>query len=179
MSEYIEVTLTWAQAASAAMIGLHRNMRAMKEGRVHRADSRAMNDYSVENAWTNHVEGAAGEMACAKALNIFYPATINTFGAPDIARLEVKTRLKHNYELRIFRDSPDEDAYVLVTGRIPTFRVWGWLWGHEAKREDWWKDPGKYDQPAYFAPHSALRPLSTLPPELLYPGGAIVERTER
>lgn len=122
-----------------------------------------------DNGWTLHIEGAAAEIAFARAVNIFFPATVNDSKNPDVGQVQVRNRYLHQYELPFRKGDDPQWPYVLITGKIPNFRVWGWLYGHEMQREEWWKDPGEREAPAYFAPHSALHPLSELPPNMLIP----------
>lgn len=111
------------------------------------------------------IYGASGEVAAAKAMNLFWPATVDKFKDPDIyPDIQVKTRTKHSYNL-IVRDGDNPDyRFVLVTGLVPAkglttdFKVWGWCWGWEAKNEKYRDNPGGFE-PAFFPPKSVLRPI--------------------
>ena len=152
----IEVTLTWAEVMQAANLGVMRQIAAMKASRPDR------HGIDPANGWRAHIEGAAGEMAFAKALGLYFGSTINEFKAPDVAGIQVRTRSNHDYELIVRADDADDLAYVLVTGSIPKFRVVGWSTGARAKTFQ----PQTYGgrPPAYFVPHTHLRDVSELTP---------------
>jgi len=113
------------------------------------------------DGWGVHIEGALGEMAAAKALNIYWDGSVNTFKAHDLVGIQVRTRSRNDYEL-IVRPSDDDDAaWVLVTGKHGTYNVRGWIRGKDAKREEWLQTHGQRP-PAYFVPHAALLPIEGL-----------------
>lgn len=111
-------------------------------------------------SWTEHIEGALGELAVARLCDVYWDGAINVFGAPDLPGVQIRTRRLHQYEL-IVRDKEsaggrnDNTRYVLVTGRAPVLHVRGWIWGHEAKQPEYRKAPGSGEE-AWFPPHSAL-----------------------
>lgn len=162
-AKYFEVSLTWPQVMLAANLGVLRHIEAIF-GNQHDKPG-----VGKDNGWTLHIEGAAAEMAFARAASVFFPATLNDSKNPDVGQVQVRNRYRHDYELPFRAGDDPKWPYVLVTGKIPDFRVWGWLYGHEIQRPEWWKDPGEREAPAYFAPHSALRSLSELPSEMLLP----------
>jgi hypothetical protein len=152
----MNVKLTGSELYLAAQIGIARQMEAMRKGLPDK------HGFDGLEGWTVHIEGAAGEMAVAKALGLFWNGSLNTFKTQaDVQRLEVRTRSKHYYELLI-RPNDDSDAlFVLVTGRAPDFEVKGWIRGSEAKKQEWLQNHGGRP-PAYFVPHDALRQLDEL-----------------
>lgn len=144
----IEVRLTPIEVAVAAMVGVNRQNTAIRDGRPDR--------HGFEGpGWNVHIEGAAGEMAVAKALGIYWPCAVNTFKMPDVGRLQVRTRSDKKYDLIVRHcDSPHE-VFVLVIGRVPTFEVVGWIKGVDAQRDEWLQDYGGRP-PAWFVPQKAL-----------------------
>lgn len=152
----MNVTLSLHETMIAAYIGSCRQAGALNEGK------RDKHGATADKAWSMHIEGAAGELAAAKALGIYWPATVGTYrDAPDLANLEVRTRSRHDYDLIIREDDPDETIYVLVTGRCPEFQVHGWLYAGEGKQEQWLQTYGNR-RPAWFVPQGALRPIEHL-----------------
>lgn len=140
---------------TAAQVGVMRNVSAIRAGKT--------NQHGFdEDGWNIHIEGACGELAAAKALNIYWDGSVNTFkkGA-DVGPYQIRTRSKHSYDLLVRNDDRDEDIFILVTGRAPEFVVHGWLSGRDAKQDRFLKDHGNR-HPAFFVPKSELRPLSTL-----------------
>ena len=155
MAEPVVITLTAMEIMLAAICGARRHMESLLSRRAdaHGADA--------ENGWTLHIEGAAGEMAFARARGVYWLPTINGFKAPDVGRFQVRTRSRHEYDLLVRQDDSDDDMFALVTGKIPTFRVVGVILGRDAKRPEWIQTYGGRE-PAYFVPQSALRPVETV-----------------
>jgi hypothetical protein len=113
-------------------------------------------------AWSNHIEGACGELAVAKLLNIYWPASVDTFlEVPDVGCLEVRTRRQDTYDLLVRDQDSDDRIYVHVTGVIPVFTVWGWMWGGEAKHDRWKRSYAERPD-AYFIPSKHLKPMRKL-----------------
>ncbi|GAA3348560.1 hypothetical protein GCM10020358_67440 [Amorphoplanes nipponensis] len=140
----------------AAMVGAFRQIESMRLrlGDQFEADP--------DNAWSIHIEGAAGEMAAAKALGRYWAMPVNTFKhGGDVGELQIRTRSRHHNELIVRPGDRDSDAFVLVTGRSPHFRIHGYITGGQAKRRYWLHGYGGRP-PAYFVPQSALRPLELL-----------------
>jgi hypothetical protein len=113
---------------------------------------------------TVHVEGAAGELAVAKALNVEWDATVNTFkGVADIlADIEVRTRSRSDYDLIVRSDDDDNKTFVLVIRKGPkVFETIGWIKAKDAKQEQWVKTYGSRP-PAFFVPKSALHDMEKI-----------------
>jgi len=154
----IKVELSQVEAFLASQVGSFRNTKSLAHG-----SPDAFGLSAEKDGWGLHIEGAAGEMAAAKALNIYWSATVNTFkkGGDLGDRIQVRTRSKHDYELLVRPSDRDDDIFVLVTGKSPRFLVHGWISGQEAKQASYLKTHGGRD-PAYFVPHRALRRLDEL-----------------
>jgi hypothetical protein len=149
------VTLSPAELISAAQIGIIRQIEAIR---------RKLPDKHgyVGDGWSLHVEGACGELAFAKALNVYWAGTVNVYKDADVgANIQIRTRSKANYDLLIRSDDSDDEVFVLVTGTAPTFRVVGWILGRDAKQGCWEQTHGNRP-PAFFVPQSELRPISEL-----------------
>jgi hypothetical protein len=98
-------------------------------------------------------------MAYAKARQRYWGAPVNTYKeGGDVGDVQIRTRSRHSYELIVRKDDRDEDFFVLVTGRIPNFRVWGWIQAKHAKRPEWSQTHGNREA-AFFVPHTALTPF--------------------
>lgn len=153
MSFSAPISLTAYEMMIAAHHGAVRNATARYRPDVHGFDE--------EHGWNIHIEGACGEVAVAKALGRYWEPTVNTFHDPDIRApdlgidIQVRTRSRHDYELIIRPDDPPCHAYVLVTGRAPHFRIWGYRLGHDIRRPDWLKEHGGRPA-AWFVPQAEL-----------------------
>jgi hypothetical protein len=152
------VVLTPAEMTSAALVGVMRQICAIRDGRADRHGF----DGSKLGPWEIHIEGALGECAAAKLLKTYWGATINTFkSGGDVGRMQVKTRSVDDYDLIVRNDDRDGDTFVLVTGRAPSYHVRGWILGRDAKQDRYLKRYGGRP-PAWFVPQSDLRPIIDL-----------------
>lgn len=147
----IEITLSPAELACARTVAALRHYSAQLRGS---RDAHGLERQTSDDA---HYAGVCAEMAAAKALGLYWPASVNSYKAPDLMPdWQVRGRSRHDYELIVRRDDPDEHRYVLVTGLAPKLVVRGWLWGREAKREEWLRTHGGRPA-AYFVPTDVLR----------------------
>lgn len=151
----MSVSLEWYELSRAALVGVSRNVEAMRMG--------CQNRMPINDEWSIHVLGACGECAFAKATGRYWSGGVNTFRASaDIGgSIEVRTRSKHTYDLIVRDNDSDSSAYVLVTGGPKDFVVHGWIRGADAKCGEFLANHGNHGA-AYFVPKSALRPLSEL-----------------
>lgn len=146
----IEIELTMREAAAAAKVGVDRNLHAIQSGLTPRHGCKE------ENCWDVHIEGACGELAVAKALNVYWHSPLNTFKrGSDVGKWQVRTRSRSDYDLIVRSGDSDHAVFILVTGRCPKFRVIGWMRGGDAKKEKWLKTHGGRDG-AYFVPQAEL-----------------------
>lgn len=154
----IEIELTNIEAAMAAMVGVARQHGAVEGGK-----SSFGGPLRVDREYGIHVIGALGEMAAAKALGVYFDATVGTFKSrPDLEGIEVRTRTNHDWDLLV-RDNDDPEAvFLLVTGDTRAFKVWGWAYGHEAMQDRYVQTYGGR-RPAFFMPKADLHPLQELP----------------
>lgn len=144
------ITLTFSELFRAAMIGVMREVASRKQGR------QQSNGRDNKNSWSDHIEGAAGEMAFAKALNIYCSGHVNVGHSLDVGDFQVRTRSKPYYDLIIRQDDADDEKFALVIGESPHFHVIGWIYGREGKKPEWLKDYGNRPL-AWFVPQGELR----------------------
>jgi len=114
-----------------------------------------------EEGWSHHIEGALGEMAAAKALNMYWPGSVNAWKECDLYGIQVRTRSKSSYDLIVRPDDAENCVWVLVTGSCGSYEVCGWISGFDAKQERFFGTPNNRE-PAYFIPKSELKPIETL-----------------
>lgn len=151
----MNVSLEWFEVSRAALVGVSRNVEALRKGCQQRLRGK-------DESWERHVLGALGECAFAKATNRYWSGSVNTFKAADVgANIQVRTRSQHSYDLIVRDSDADDDVYVLVTGGPADFTVHGWVVARDAKRPEFRADYGGYGH-AYFVPQSALRPIDPL-----------------
>lgn len=154
----VTVELSKAERALAGFAGVMRQTK--NTGRAH-ADGYGGTGYGI------HVEGALGEVAVAKYLNRYWVAVVDDFRALDGdvgARVQVRTNTYTGPDpyLRVYPRDHDDHAFVLVVADDPRYRLVGWAWGGEAKRDEWFSRL-RADRPAsYHVPSEFLRPVETL-----------------
>jgi hypothetical protein len=104
------------------------------------------------------IEGAAGEIAAARALNRYWHASVNVGKeAPDVGtNIQVRATKHLNGSLIITNSDPDDQIYVLVTGTRPNYKIVGWIRGCDGKKEQYVRAPNNRP-PAYFVPQTALK----------------------
>src|SRR5688572_3645476 len=135
---------------TAAQVGVMREVQNRRAGRVH------AHGCGPDNGWSQHIEGAAGELAVAKALGLFWSGAVGNLAADDVGPLQVRTTRVEAGCLIVHPSDPADRAFVLVTGQAPDFMLRGWIMGRHAKRHKWWADPAG-GRPAFFVPQRALQ----------------------
>jgi hypothetical protein len=152
----MKVNLEWYEISRAALVGVSRNVEALRKNRASRRRGK-------DAMWEIHVLGALGECAFAKATGRYWSGSVNTFtSGGDVGRtIQVRTRSSHDYDLIVRDEDKDEDIYVLVTGGPEEFVVHGWMPCRDAKHPTFRNNYGNYGE-AYFVPSSALRPVEEL-----------------
>lgn len=127
-----------------------RQIEALKHGRPHRYGDPPQDDWGV------HIEACASEMAVAKAYNLYWEPVARRPEnlAGDVGNLQVRSTWRENGRLILHDRDPDDAVFVLVTGKIPSFDVRGWILGRDGKAKEHW-DEGD-GRPAYFVPQNVL-----------------------
>ena len=144
------VELDWPEVLMAATIGVARHIESRRKGIIN------AHGFNGTGQWDIDIEGAAGEMAFAKALNVHWTGAINNFKDGDIGhKVQVRTTKNHNNKLIIRDNDKDDNYFVLVTGSIPLFKIQGFILGSKAKQIQWYIGPNGRPK-AYFVPQDAL-----------------------
>lgn len=118
----------------------------------------------VANTWTPNIEGAAGEMATAKALGIYWEPIIGNLHADDVGPYQVRTNMSRRYDDTCLRprDKPNR-VYISVLSFCPDFELIGWIRGADGKLDEYLR-PGDPDRPpCFYVPRKKLLPMSELP----------------
>ncbi|HWP39514.1 hypothetical protein [Fontivita pretiosa] len=152
--QFEPVTLQPYEIQMAAAVGVRRQIEALARGLPDHHGARH------DSGWQYHIEGACGELALAKFLNLYWDGSVNTFRRPDLGScIQVRTRTRHDYDL-IIRDGDDlRHLFVLVTGSCPHYAIRGYLPGQSVLgRSDWRQSYGGREV-AWFVPAAALRPV--------------------
>jgi len=151
----MQVALEWFEVSRAALVGVSRNVEALRKG--------CRNRLPIHDEWSIHILGALGECAFAKATNRYWNGGVNTFkcGGDVGESIQIRTRSMHHYDLIVRRDDEDDDAFVLVTGGPHDFEVRGWMLGKDAKDDKYKANYGNHGE-AFFVPSRDLLPIGQL-----------------
>lgn len=154
----MEIKLEKYEVDLATFIGNKRYEEAILQNK---RDSHGFNK-SQEEARKIHIDGACGELAFAKAMNLYYSGSINTYkSGGDVGDIQVRTRSKHSFDLIIRNNDSDSNIFVLVTGKDSNYIIHGWILAKDAKQKEYVQNYGGRP-PAYFIPKNKLNPLSSL-----------------
>lgn len=147
------VHLGFVELIVGAIVGIIRRVSSLKAGDRDRL-------VSDEDPWVVDIRGALGEMALAKALNIYWKPGVRTFKAPDVGGFQVRCTPKPCLILRDWDKNPDE-IYVLVNVKRTSFTIVGWIQCSEGKTEKHRKDPTSFFvRPEYLGSWEKLKAMS-------------------
>ena len=152
----MNIVLEDYEMVQGANTGSLRHIASIKKG--------YKNKIKLESSWNTHIEGACGEIAVSKAFGKYWGGSINTFkrgGDVDSTKWEVRTRSKHNYDLILRNDDPQDRIYFLVTGLCPNYEIKGWIKGNDGMKQEYLHDHGNYGE-AYFVPQEHLNNIKDL-----------------
>ena len=158
---YVEITLTPLEIMQAAMNAVARRVQGIKKKRP------PYYGCPPDREWEVDIIGSLGELVVAKCLNHYWNGNFGNLRAADVGLYQVRASHFHRNRLIVHRSDPDDRPFIFVTGRAPTFRVWGWIYGRDAKNPEFWADPAG-GRPAFFVSKEHLRPMSALPDEYRY-----------
>lgn len=152
MHDPIPVKLTTIERQVAAFVGqkLHEASKGLQDN----------HDLVVteQEGLDIHIQGAIGECAAAKFLNVFWCGTVNTFKhVLDVGeRFEVRSVASLDRRLIVRQDDPDDRYFISVAVHADTCFIKGFLLAKDAKKGKWLKDFNDRE-PAYFVSNDALK----------------------
>ena len=149
----ITVQLKIDEIILGVVIGVMRHIRNEKCGYQHKY---GMTD---DKSWQGHIQGALGELVFAKYLGVYWTGNLGDLRSPDVAEFEVRSTASHENRLIVHKPDADDRRFYLVTGKMVTWKIHGWILGRDGKQDRWWEDPQNKNRWAYFVPHKALNPL--------------------
>lgn len=114
------------------------------------------NKHAARSDWATDIDGAAAEMAYAKSVGCFWCAGLNTFKAPDVGSIQVRSTAHRNGHLIVRRNDADDDTFVLVLTDAPIFDIIGSMKGVEAKADEFWREPRNNEAGAWWVPQDRL-----------------------
>jgi hypothetical protein len=147
--KHCNVVLSATEMLMAASAGVCRQVHNARSDKPTTYGSGHLHD------WQYHCEGALGECALAKFLNVYWPGKGDMRDA-DVGEMDVRTRSEHWYDMVLHDEDPDDRIYWLLTGINGKYKVHGWMWAGDGKKDEYWSDPAKQGRHAYFVPQSKL-----------------------
>lgn len=153
------VSLSADEIEAAAIVAVKRVAYNVGMGRNIRYGERGW-------GWDRHIEGAIAEYVAAKVVDgVWTPSTTTLDYAGDVGDgRQVRSTSWRNGKLIVHEEDPDDHKFLLAIVQLPTVRLAGWLFGHEAKKPQFWDDPQHSNRPAYFVPQRCLRQLRVTEP---------------
>lgn len=152
----MDIKLTPQEMMSAATIGA---MRQLQNLRASRQDAYGASERS---GWQYHIEGAMGECAVAKALNLYWNGNLGNLQATDVGELEVRTSSYKGGMLALHPKDKNVSIFIHVNGVNGKYKIHGWCYGKEGKKDIYWNDLFNNKRPAFFVPNSILKPIEEL-----------------
>ena len=156
------ITLTATEMMVAAYVGSGRNVQSLCRGWKRTSGIKT-------DTWSSNVEGAAGEIAVAKSLGIYWQPVVGTLDADDVGPYQVRTNMSRKHDDLCLRpnDRPDR-LYISVLSFAPEFIILGFISGQDGKQEQWLRNgtPG-YPQ-CFYVPRGVLTDMDELPPPYMF-----------
>lgn len=154
----LSVVLTKYEIELAMFVANQRQGMNVENGAAHRHGADPADGMRL------HREGCLGELAVAKALNLFWSGAIGDYGAIDVGNMvEVRAKNRPDHRLILHEDDTDDFPWVSVdVGSAPNISLRGWVMGRDGKRSEWWADPARSNRWAYWVPNVELRPMREL-----------------
>ena len=106
------------------------------------------------------VRGSAAEIAFARAVGVEADLGVNTYHAPDIAGVQVRSTTLPQGRLIVRPVDSDDDTYVLLTGSYREWIVIGCTKGRQAKQQINWYGGQNGREPCYMVPQQRLQPVT-------------------
>ena len=154
--EYNIITLSKFEAQTACTIGCERRL-------TNRYKEVGAKDYVKEvqfdlGGFERDIQAAAAEMAFAKARQMYWDFSVNTFKKPDVGKIQIRHTIRSTGRLIVRPDDSDDEIFVLVTGEIPKFIIRGYMKGSRAKQDEFINNPGG-GRPCWMVPQESLNPV--------------------
>lgn len=146
------VTLTDHELRLAAMSGVERRLSARN------LDRKGAHGFNRDDFWQIDIEGLCAEWAVAKALGVYYGPVVGHLDTEEgdvLSNVQVRSTKYESGHLLIHKKDPDDHRYVLVCGGDGHYRICGWLYAKDGKKDKYWKT--HRGRSAYWIPQSDLR----------------------
>jgi hypothetical protein len=136
IDDQYKVSLNEPEMLQVALAGICRRITHLF-GRV-----KNKNVHPSKDNWDNDIESAAAECAGAKWLHAYWGGPVNNFKECDMDGRKIQVRgtkyIDGHLTLRTWDDENKDKPFLLVVGTAPTFWLAGWMYGHEAMKDEYW-----------------------------------------
>jgi hypothetical protein len=157
MAEH-RVVLTATEMMVASYVGSARNVQSLIRGWQRTSGIKT-------DTWSSNVEGAAGEIAVAKLLGIYWQPIVGDLAADDVGPYQVRTNMSRKHDDLCLRPKDRDDRfYISVLSFAPEFLVLGFIAGADGKQAKWLRDGTPGFPQCFYVPRAALLDLDALPP---------------
>lgn len=159
------IELSFEEGMAAAVTGSVQMMRAIRSGKVGH-DHGGRSGRQVRERWAQAIHGQMAEHAVCKALGLYPIASVDGIGGDDPGGYAIRSTPWNDGCLIVNQSElpeADDKRFLLVVGHWPRFRLAGWLYGAEARRDEWWRPDER--PPSWWVPQSSLRPVESLKSE--------------
>jgi hypothetical protein len=157
----IEITLNRYDCGWATKIGSQRRYESLMSN--YQDVKRLSNGTMKDKLWYD-VNGAGGELAACRALNVDWSASVNTPNDPDILlndkKIDVKTSIANKRLLipDLPKTHKTKDWYFLhVTGEMPTYHVWGAILVSDGMNIGSYEDPNGWGYAWFVDPENLTK----------------------
>lgn len=155
MERTMKIKLTEVEQFEAGTLGLRRSIKSRGQGL--NKDKHGAIEHQIER----DVYGAMAERALAKVLGIYCDPSINTFHAPDVGNLQVRSTTYSDGKL-IIRPGDPPGQYVLVVCQPPEFNIVGvYQFSGQGDPADWYA-PNPNRPPCWAITQAKLKSPDTL-----------------
>lgn len=160
--------LNWPQMKLGAEVGVMRTLSAINKNRASRGVNTSGKGKRHCESYTDNIIGAQGEFTVSLEYNLSWDGALGDLDARDVGGLlEVRSSTRFNHDLCLHEWDKDDRPYVSVLVDGNRFVMHGWLFGHEGKKDQFWRD-GAEGWPAFWVPRRLLHDLDDLDPWVDY-----------
>lgn len=126
--------------------------------RLKRAERRKSKDRQGRPSEQSHVLGALGERAVYKWLGVPWECTVGHYSKPDVSGCQVRTVREPKLSTPVHENDGARTPVISVVRSQSRFWIRGWIMAGDARRDEWYGDPGGL-RAAWFVPNRSLLPI--------------------
>lgn len=151
------VELTPSEMRFGASVGIERRLSALEHKRKDRYGK------PKGDPWGIDITSSMAELAVAKATGAYWFAHVGSADTElpgDVGNLQVRSTGYATGCLVLHKADDDDAKFLLVIANAPRFKIAGWMFGKDGKKEKYWKT--EWERPCYLVPQDDLTPIAVL-----------------